>query len=88
MRTHPRPAAVRGARSLPLPHRSPMRTSLVLAGLLSAAALLAVAPASAQCLHVDGVGCVPTCPAGAYRDADQALGDALPPLPFTVECTL
>ncbi|HVF04064.1 MAG TPA: hypothetical protein VNA20_04425 [Frankiaceae bacterium] len=65
-----------------------MRTKLVLAGLLAGVAVLPVAPAAAQCLYVEGVGCVETCPAAIYRDADRALGGELPPLPLTVECTL
>lgn len=69
-----------------------MRTKLVLAGLLAGLALAPAAPASAQCVQVEGLpGCVPTCPTGAYGYADRNLaGGALPdvPAPLTVECTM
>lgn len=66
-----------------------MRTKLALAGLLAGAAFVPVAPASAQCVQVEGVDdCLSTCASAVYHDADRALGDALPPLPLTVECTM
>lgn len=65
---------------------------LALAGLLAGAALVPAAPATAQCVHVEGLpGCVPTCATGAYDYVDRHFaGGALPgiPAPLTVECTL
>lgn len=63
---------------------------LILAGLLAGTALLPGAPASAQCLYVEEVGCLPTCPYGTYAQLDRQTGGALPdvPGPLQFECTL
>ena len=68
-----------------------MRTKLVLAGLLAGVALAPAAPASAQCVQVEGVDdCLSTCPSGLYYDVDKATGDALPnlPKPLDLDCTM
>lgn len=66
-----------------------MRTRIVLAGFLAgtAAALLPIAPASANCVDIVVDDCASLCAGWVYAEADRAAGDALPGLPLQVDCT-